>query len=70
MQTGIFRGFGVRLEAPGIAWITFNTPERLNGMTSAIKRDLVETLVQAQMDTACASLSSPALAGPFAPAMI
>ena len=50
MQTGIFRGFGVRLEAPGIAWITFNTPERLNGMTSAIKRDLVETLVQAQMD--------------------
>ena len=50
MQTGIFRGFGVRLEASGIAWITFNTPERLNGMTSAIKRDLVETLVQAQMD--------------------
>ena len=50
MQTGSFRGFDVRLEAPGIAWITFNTPERLNGMTSAIKRDLIETLVQAQMD--------------------
>lgn len=52
MQTGSFRGFDVRLEAPGIAWITFSTPERLNGMTSAIKRDLVETLVQAQMDNA------------------
>ncbi len=50
MQTGTFRGFDVRLETPGIAWITFNTPERLNGMTSAVKRDLVETLVQAQMD--------------------
>ncbi|MBT3330771.1 MAG: hypothetical protein HOK21_13790 [Rhodospirillaceae bacterium] len=52
MQTGSFRGFDVRLDEPGIAWITFNTPERLNGMTSAIKRDLVETLVQAQMDNA------------------
>jgi 2-(1,2-epoxy-1,2-dihydrophenyl)acetyl-CoA isomerase len=52
MQTGSFHGFDVRLDAPGIAWITFNTPERLNGMTSAIKRDLVETLVQAQMDNA------------------
>ncbi len=50
MQTGTFRGFDVRLEKPGIAWITFNTPERLNGMTSSIKRDLIETLVQAQMD--------------------
>lgn len=50
MQTGTFRGFEVRVETPGIAWITFNTPERLNGMTSAVKRDLIETLTQAQMD--------------------
>ncbi len=50
MDTGCFRGFEVRLEEPGIAWITFNTPERLNGMTSGIKRDLIETLNQAQMD--------------------
>ena len=35
---------------PGIAVITFNTPERLNGMTQPTKRDLVETLLQAQMD--------------------
>jgi 2-(1,2-epoxy-1,2-dihydrophenyl)acetyl-CoA isomerase len=50
MQTGTFRGFEVRLEPPGIAVITFNQPERLNGLTQAIKRDLVETLTQAQMD--------------------
>jgi len=47
---GQFRGFEVALHDPGIALITFNTPERLNGMTQALKRDLVETLLQAQMD--------------------
>ena len=50
METGSFRGFEVKVEGLGIAWITFNTPERLNGMTSGIKRDLIETLHQAQMD--------------------
>ena len=50
MQTGTFTGFSVALRAPGIAWITFNTPDRLNGMTTAIKRDLIEALTQAQMD--------------------
>ena len=50
METGNFRGFEVKVEGPGIAWITFNTPERLNGMTSGMKRDLIETLTQAQMD--------------------
>jgi len=34
----------------GIAWFQFNTPERLNGMTTAIKRDLIEAVTQAQMD--------------------
>ncbi len=52
METGKFTGFEVVLEKPGIAWIEFNEPEKLNGMTSAKKRDLVETLVQAQMDKA------------------
>jgi 2-(1,2-epoxy-1,2-dihydrophenyl)acetyl-CoA isomerase len=52
MDTGTYRGFDVGLEKPGIAWITFNTPERLNGMTSGIKRDLIEILNQAQMDNA------------------
>ncbi|HXF50890.1 MAG TPA: enoyl-CoA hydratase-related protein [Dehalococcoidia bacterium] len=52
METGVFRGFEVALHDPGIALITFNQPERLNGMTQGMKRDLVETLLQAQMDDA------------------
>lgn len=52
MKTGTFRGFDVQLHDPGIALIRFNQPERLNGLTHEIKRDLVETLIQAQMDHA------------------
>ena len=52
MLTGEFTGFSVTLRNPGIAWIQFNTPERLNGLTHRIKRDLVETINQAQMDNA------------------
>ncbi len=52
MDTGKFRGFEIALQDPGIALLTFNQPERLNGMTQDMKRDLVETLLQAQMDDA------------------
>ncbi len=52
MRTGRFRGFEVTLHEPGIAVITFNRPARLNGTTPPVKRDLVETLLQAQMDEA------------------
>ncbi len=52
MKTGTFTGFDLTLEDPGIAWFQFNTPERLNGMTTAIKRDLIEAVTQAQMDNA------------------
>ena len=52
MQAGKFRGFEVTLHDPGIALLTFNQPERLNGMNHHLKRDLVETLLQAQMDDA------------------
>ena len=52
MDTGKFSGFEVALRSPGIAWLQFNSPERLNGMTTAIKRDLVEAITQAQMDNA------------------
>ena len=52
MRTGEFTGFSVTLRNPGIAWIQFNTPERLNGLTHRIKRDLVETINQVQMDNA------------------
>lgn len=50
MDTGNFRGFEVAVQDPGIAVITFNQPERLNGFTQGAKRDLIETLLQAQMD--------------------
>lgn len=50
MQDGQFTGFSVEVAPTGVATITFTTPERLNGLTQAIKRDLVETLTQAQMD--------------------
>ena len=50
MRTGAFTGFEVTLREPGIAWIQLNQPERLNGLTHSIKRDLVETITQAQMD--------------------
>jgi 2-(1,2-epoxy-1,2-dihydrophenyl)acetyl-CoA isomerase len=50
METGNFRGFEVALHDPGIALVTFNQPDRLNGMTQGMKRDLVEVLTEAQMD--------------------
>jgi 2-(1,2-epoxy-1,2-dihydrophenyl)acetyl-CoA isomerase len=50
MQQGKFTGFELTGHDPGIALIQFNEPARLNGMTQAMKRDLVETLLQAQMD--------------------
>jgi 2-(1,2-epoxy-1,2-dihydrophenyl)acetyl-CoA isomerase len=52
MDTGSFTGFNVTVEKPGIAWIEFNEPEKLNGMNTRKKRDLLETLTQAQMDNA------------------
>ena len=52
MDTGEFTGFVISLRQPGIAWFQFNTPERLNGMTTGIKRDLIEAVTQAQMDNA------------------
>ena len=50
MQTGTFCGFEVTGHEPGIQLITFNRPERLNGTSSAMKRDLIEVLTQSQMD--------------------
>lgn len=50
METGEFRGFEVALHDPGIAVITFNEPDRLNPMTVGMKRDIVETMTQAQLD--------------------
>lgn len=49
LKTGNFTGFQLDIREPGIAWFEFNSPERLNGMTTAIKRDLIEAVTQAQM---------------------
>ena len=50
MRQGTCRGFEITTHDPGIALITMNQPEHLNGMTQPMKRDLVETIAQAQMD--------------------
>ena len=52
MEEGTFRGFDLTLHEPGVALITFNQPDRLNGMTQGMKRDLCEILLHAQMDDA------------------
>lgn len=52
MREGTFRGFELAMHDPGIAVVTFNQPDRLNGMTQGLKRDLVEALTEAQMDDA------------------
>lgn len=50
MEDGRFRGFDLETRDPGIALITLNQPDRLNGLHRHTKRDLVETLLQIQMD--------------------
>lgn len=50
LEPDTYRGFELALHDPGIALITFNQPERLNGMTQDMKRDLVEVLIMSQMD--------------------
>ena len=50
MDRGDYAGFEIDVKAPGIALFTFNQPDRLNGMSSGMKRDLMEALVQAQQD--------------------
>jgi 2-(1,2-epoxy-1,2-dihydrophenyl)acetyl-CoA isomerase len=49
---GRFRGFEVTTSDSGVATVTFNQPDRLNGTTPEMKRDLSEALVQMQMDDA------------------
>src|SRR3989337_648202 len=59
MQQGTFRGFEVGLGEKGVAVVTFNQPERLNGMTQGFKRDLIEVLTEAQMDEAGRGVGMP-----------
>ena len=50
MDAATFSGFRTEIVDPGILVVTFDNPERLNASTAPMKRDLVETLAQAQMD--------------------
>jgi enoyl-CoA hydratase/carnithine racemase len=50
METGSFCGYDLSLTDEGVAIITFNRPERYNAASLGVKRDLMETLEQAQMD--------------------
>ena len=52
MKTGNYKGYETSLSEPGVLWIRFNRPDRKNGMTSVMKRELIETLTQAQMENA------------------
>jgi 2-(1,2-epoxy-1,2-dihydrophenyl)acetyl-CoA isomerase len=52
MRLGKFTGFEIELQEPGVALFTLNEPDRLNGTTQPMKRDMVEALLQAQMDDA------------------
>ena len=47
---GSYRGFEVALHDPGIAVVTMNEPDRLNGQTPPMKRDMTEFFLEAQMD--------------------
>ncbi len=49
MRTGQFQGFNVQLEERGVCIVTFDEPARMNSTTQAMKRDLTEILLQAQM---------------------
>jgi 2-(1,2-epoxy-1,2-dihydrophenyl)acetyl-CoA isomerase len=49
---GRFRGFEVATSAEGIATLTMNEPEHLNGTTQPMKRDMTEVFTQLQMDDA------------------
>ena len=52
MIEGHYRGFEVAVHDPGVAVVTLNQPERLNGTTQPMKRDLTEVMLQCQMDDA------------------
>ena len=49
---GRFRGFEVATTANGIATVTMNDPEHLNGTTQPMKRDMTEAFTEMQMDDA------------------
>jgi 2-(1,2-epoxy-1,2-dihydrophenyl)acetyl-CoA isomerase len=49
---GNYRGFEVAMHDPGIAVVTMNDPDHLNGQNPPMKRDMTEFFLAAQMDNA------------------
>ncbi|MFN0145364.1 MAG: enoyl-CoA hydratase/isomerase family protein [Dehalococcoidia bacterium] len=52
MEPGTYVGFDYTLLDGGVAVLTFNSPERLNGLTQVIKRELAEAVLQLEFDQA------------------
>ncbi len=50
MEPANLTGFNTTIEEPGILVVTFDNPEAMNASTAPMKRDLLETMTQAQMD--------------------
>ncbi|MGD9796421.1 MAG: enoyl-CoA hydratase/isomerase family protein, partial [Acidimicrobiia bacterium] len=50
MDTGQYCGFNVTIDGPGITTVTFDQPDRMNGLDRNVKRDLIEMLTQANVD--------------------
>ncbi len=50
MLDGTYQGFEISTDDLGVAVITFNQPDRLNGMSRGMARDLREIMIQAQND--------------------
>jgi 2-(1,2-epoxy-1,2-dihydrophenyl)acetyl-CoA isomerase len=49
METGQYAGFATTLTDGGVLRMRFDRPDRMNGMSVTMKRDLIEQLTQAQM---------------------
>jgi 2-(1,2-epoxy-1,2-dihydrophenyl)acetyl-CoA isomerase len=49
---GSYAGFDVQVRPRGVGILTLNRPERLNALSFASRRDLIEILTQAQLDDA------------------
>src|SRR5688572_30564517 len=49
---GNYRGFEVALHDPGIAVVTMNDPDHMNGQNGPMKRDMTEFFTRAQLDRA------------------
>jgi 2-(1,2-epoxy-1,2-dihydrophenyl)acetyl-CoA isomerase len=49
---GNYRGFEVAMHDPGVAVVTMNDPDHLNGQNGPMKRDMTEFFTRAQLDRA------------------